>query len=125
MDPASARRRNARPRHPHDAPRQRPASASRARDHGNVHAMLNEGASVAAKLEETVRAIRARATLDPKVGVILGSGLGAFADGLRELVKVPYSELPHLPASKVVGHAGNLCFGYVDDTPVVCMQGRV
>lgn len=87
--------------------------------------MLNEGASVSAKLEETVHAIKARVAATPKVGVILGSGLGAFADGLRDLQKIPYSELPHLPASKVVGHAGNLCFGYVDETPVVCMQGRV
>jgi purine-nucleoside phosphorylase len=87
--------------------------------------MSTEGQSVVEKLEETVTAIRARVSLAPRVGVILGSGLGAFADGLRDLVKVPYAELPHLPASNVVGHAGNLCFGFVDDVPVVCMQGRV
>ena len=73
-----------------------------------------------------VRAVRAKVTgFTPRVGVVLGSGLGAFADGLTDLVKVPYETLPHLPASKVVGHAGNLCFGRVDDVPVVCMQGRV
>jgi purine-nucleoside phosphorylase len=59
------------------------------------------------------------------VGVVLGSGLGAFADTLGGLVKVPYAELPHLPSSKVPGHEGNLCFGTVGDVPVVCMQGRV
>src|SRR5262249_24167487 len=58
-------------------------------------------------------------------GVILGSGLGAFADSIEGLVKIPYAELPHLPASNVVGHAGNLCFGSVEGVPVVCMQGRV
>jgi purine-nucleoside phosphorylase len=63
--------------------------------------------------------------LEPRVGVVLGSGLGPFADGLADLVKIPYAELPHLPSSNVVGHAGNLCFGRVDDVPVVCMQGRV
>lgn len=81
--------------------------------------------SVSARLDETVRAIRAKMKTPPKVGVVLGSGLGAFADSLGDLVKIPYAELPHLPASKVVGHAGNLCFGNVDDVPVVCMQGRV
>lgn len=81
--------------------------------------------SVVARLDETVRAVRAKAKGEPRVGVVLGSGLGAFADGLADLVKIPYAEIPHLPASKVVGHAGNLCFGNVDDVPVVCMQGRI
>jgi purine-nucleoside phosphorylase len=87
--------------------------------------MSHSAPSIAARLDETVRAVRAKVSLVPKVGVVLGSGLGAFADGLGDLVKVPYESLPHLPASKVVGHAGNLCFGHVDDIPVVCMQGRV
>jgi purine-nucleoside phosphorylase len=82
--------------------------------------------SVTVRLDETVRAVRAKVTgFTPRVGVVLGSGLGAFADGLTDLVKIPYETLPHLPASKVVGHAGNFCFGRVDDVPVVCMQGRV
>lgn len=81
--------------------------------------------SISVRLDETVRAVRAKVKASPKVGVVLGSGLGAFADSLSDLVKVPYAELPHLPASKVVGHAGNLCFGNVEDVPVVCMQGRV
>lgn len=84
-----------------------------------------EESSVAARLDATVVAVRAKIDLVPKVGVILGSGLGAFADSLAGLVKIPYGELPHLPSSKVVGHAGNLCFGTVEDVPVVCMQGRV
>ena len=76
-------------------------------------------------LAETVAAIRVRTPLAPRVGVVLGSGLGAFADALEGLVKIPYAELPHLPASRVAGHAGNLCFGAVHGVPVVCMQGRV
>jgi purine-nucleoside phosphorylase len=87
--------------------------------------MSHPESTVAARLDETVRAIRAKVTHTPRIGVVLGSGLGAFADGLGRLVKLPYETLPHLPASKVVGHAGNLCFGDVDDVPVVCMQGRV
>jgi purine-nucleoside phosphorylase len=58
------------------------------------------------------------------VGVVLGSGLGAFADTLEGLVKIPYTELPHMPPSVVPGHAGNLCFGTSSGVPVVCMQGR-
>src|SRR5439155_12392066 len=87
--------------------------------------MSDVNVSVAARLDETVKAVRAKIDFQPKVGVVLGSGLGAFADSLRDVKKVPYAEIPHLPASRVVGHAGNLCFGYVDQVPVVCMQGRV
>jgi purine-nucleoside phosphorylase len=78
-----------------------------------------------ALVDETVRAIRARVKRAPKVGLVLGSGLGAFADSLEGVEKISYSELPHLPRSSVVGHSGNLCFGKVGDADVVCMQGRV
>jgi purine-nucleoside phosphorylase len=81
--------------------------------------------SIGARLEDCVFAIRKRVAIEPRVGVVLGSGLGAFADTLDDLVKIPYGELPHMPASSVAGHAGNLCFGRVSGVPVVCMQGRV
>jgi purine-nucleoside phosphorylase len=58
------------------------------------------------------------------MGLVLGSGLGAFADTLSG-PKIPYAEIPHMPTSSIVGHAGNLCFGDVGGIPVVCMQGRV
>ena len=81
--------------------------------------------TVRQKLDETVAAVRARVAARPTVGVVLGSGLGGFGDSLECLVKLPYAELPHLPASRVPGHSGNLCFGQVRGVPVVCMQGRV
>lgn len=81
--------------------------------------------AIADRVNETVQAIRARSALAPRVGVVLGSGLGAFADSMDELVKIPYADLPHLPASKVVGHAGNMCLGRVRGVPTICMQGRV
>src|SRR5271154_6763899 len=81
--------------------------------------------SIAARLDDCVFAIRKRVAIAPRVGVVLGSGLGAFAETLRDLVKIPYQDLPHMPSSAVLGHAGNLCFGYVESVPVVCMQGRV
>jgi purine-nucleoside phosphorylase len=59
------------------------------------------------------------------VGLVLGSGLGAFADMLGEPLKIPYSELPHVPDTTVPGHPGNLCFGNAGRVPVACLQGRV
>jgi purine-nucleoside phosphorylase len=71
-----------------------------------------------------VFAIRRRVSIAPRVGVVLGSGLGAFGDTLEGLVKIPYTELPHMPQPAVAGHAGFLCFGVASGVPVVCMQGR-
>lgn len=76
-------------------------------------------------LDEAVAVVRQRRSRAPLVGVVLGSGLGAFGDTLEDLVKVPYGEIPHMPVSRVVGHAGNLCLGKVDGVEVACMQGRV
>jgi purine-nucleoside phosphorylase len=90
-----------------------------------LNADATRPARVSEKLDETVAAIRARVNRSPKVGLVLGSGLGAFADSLEELVKIPYAQLPHLPGSAVAGHSGELCFGRVDGVELVCMQGRV
>jgi len=87
--------------------------------------MIDSDTSVRVRVEETVSAVRAKTRHTPRVGLVLGSGLGAFGDTLDELIKIPYHELPHLPQSKVVGHSGNLCFGKVNGVPVVCMQGRI
>jgi purine-nucleoside phosphorylase len=82
--------------------------------------------SIAARLEDCVFAVRKRvAGAAPRVGVVLGSGLGDFADSLADLVKIPYQDLPHMAPPAVAGHAGNLCFGRVAHTPVVCLQGRI
>jgi len=81
--------------------------------------------SVSARLEDCVFAVRKRVDREPSVGLVLGSGLGDFADSLESLVKIPYRELPHMVASEVPGHAGNLCFGEAAGASVVCMQGRV
>jgi purine-nucleoside phosphorylase len=61
----------------------------------------------------------------PRVGLVLGSGLGALADELSQLQKVPYGTIPHHPTSTVAGHAGNLCLGELGGVRVACMQGRV
>lgn len=81
--------------------------------------------SVIERLDEAAATVRARADLIPAVGVVLGSGLGAWADGLSGLVRIPYAEVPHMARSTVVGHAGNLCIGRSEGVPVACLQGRV
>jgi purine-nucleoside phosphorylase len=76
-------------------------------------------------VSEAAAKVRGLGGPSPEIGVVLGSGLGAFGDSLAELVKVPYAELPRMPASSVVGHAGNLCLGRVGAARVACLQGRV
>jgi len=63
--------------------------------------------------------------LRPEIGLILGSGLGSFADELSEAASVPYPGIPHFPRSTAIGHAGQMVFGYVENTPVAAMRGRV
>ncbi|HVW28686.1 MAG TPA: purine-nucleoside phosphorylase [Polyangiaceae bacterium] len=77
------------------------------------------------RIEEAAAAVRGRATSRAEVGVVLGSGLGRFADTLGDVVKFPFAEIPHLRAPSVAGHSGSLCFGTVGDTSVSCLQGRV
>jgi purine-nucleoside phosphorylase len=69
--------------------------------------------------------ILARTTLRPKIGLVLGSGLGAFADSLTDAVRVPYAEIPKFPASTAIGHAGRMVIGKAGDIPLAAMQGRV
>src|SRR3954468_3905726 len=63
--------------------------------------------------------------LQPRVAVVLGSGLGAFADSLEDAATFPYTEIPGWPASTAVGHAGKLVLGTVEGVPVAVMAGRV
>ena len=69
--------------------------------------------------------ILARTTLRPKIGLVLGSGLGAFADSLTEAIRVPYAQIPEFPCSTAIGHAGRMVIGKAGDVAVAAMQGRV
>jgi purine-nucleoside phosphorylase len=66
-----------------------------------------------------------RTSIRPRIALVLGSGLGAFADGLVEAVRMPYGEIPGYPRSSAEGHAGRLVIGKVGAVPVAAMQGRV
>jgi purine-nucleoside phosphorylase len=71
-----------------------------------------------------VRFIKQRVNISPKIALILGSGLGDFADTFDEPVKIPTNEIPHFPVSTVEGHKGFLVFGFHNNIPVMGVQGR-
>jgi purine-nucleoside phosphorylase len=66
-----------------------------------------------------------RTRLRPRIAVVLGSGLGAFADSLADATRIDYRQIPHFPVSTAIGHAGRLVMGAVQGVPIAAMQGRV
>ncbi|HLP57211.1 MAG TPA: purine-nucleoside phosphorylase [Candidatus Deferrimicrobium sp.] len=76
------------------------------------------------QIEEAVTRIKSRDALSPEVGVVLGSGLGEFAETVTEKVIIPYEEIPHFKKVSVAGHAGRLVIGKMNGKPIVVMQGR-
>ena len=76
-------------------------------------------AGIAAKL------ILSKTKLRPRIGLVLGSGLGAFADEIRDATRIEYAKIPNFPRSTAIGHAGRMVIGMVGDVPVAIMQGRV
>ena len=77
------------------------------------------------KLTRIYNSIRDRIPFAPRVALVLGSGLGAFADEIQVEAVIPYGEIPEFPVSTAPGHVGRFVFGYVEDVPVVVMQGRI
>ena len=77
------------------------------------------------KLLKCYDSYKAKIDFTPKVALILGSGLGDYADDIRVVDTLDYHDIEGFPVSTVPGHKGRFIFGYVDDVPVVCMQGRV
>ena len=77
------------------------------------------------KLNNCYESVRKKISFEPKVALVLGSGLGKFAEEIEVVDKISYSDIEGFPTSTVPGHAGQFVFGYVDGVPVVCMQGRV
>jgi purine-nucleoside phosphorylase len=78
------------------------------------------------EVSEAAQFVRAKLRgLKPRLGIVLGSGLGTAADAVHDRVIVPYENIPHFPKSTVEGHSGRLVAGTLGGTPVVVMQGRV
>lgn len=75
--------------------------------------------------DSAAQIIFARTSFRPKIALVLGSGLGAFADSLTDATKIPYAEIPSFPQSTAIGHAGRLVIGNAGEVPVAAMQGRV
>jgi purine-nucleoside phosphorylase len=77
------------------------------------------------RAEAAAKFIQKKTKLRPKIALVLGSGLGAFADEFAKATRIPYAKIPHFPRSTAVGHAGQLVVGTVEGIEVVGMQGRV
>ena len=83
-------------------------------------------AGLLARLDAAAEAVRGKAKSPPLVGLVLGSGLGAFAEKLADRAAIAYEKIPNFPVpSGVVGHAGELVVGRVGETPVVVLSGRI
>lgn len=86
---------------------------------------MNQPFLTLAQIDEVADTIRARSKRQPRIGMILGSGLGGLADSILDPDTIPYGDLPHWPVSTVFGHAGKLVIGSLENQPVLVMQGRV
>ncbi|WP_411342981.1 purine-nucleoside phosphorylase [Paenibacillus sp. WLX1005] len=77
-----------------------------------------------ATIQEAASYIHSKSSINPEIGLILGSGLGILADLIEDGVSIPYGDIPHFPVSTVEGHDGELLLGNVQGRPVVMMKGR-
>jgi purine-nucleoside phosphorylase len=77
------------------------------------------------RAEAAAKFILAKTKLRPRIGLVLGSGLGAFANEIAGAARIDYKNIPHFPRSTAIGHAGRMVIGKVSDVPVAVMQGRV
>ncbi len=84
-----------------------------------------QGRGTFARAERAAKFIRGRTKLRPQIAVVLGSGLGAFADEFSAATRIDYKKIPHFPRATAEGHAGRLVIGTVEGVPAAAMQGRV
>ncbi|UCF63399.1 MAG: purine-nucleoside phosphorylase [bacterium] len=80
--------------------------------------------SVEKKIQQSLAHINSQNKTVPSIGIILGSGLGDFADSLNQAVKIPTAQIPHYPVSTVSGHSGKLVFGKLNNVSLLAVQGR-
>lgn len=78
-----------------------------------------------AQIDEIADVIKKKISIEPRIGMILGSGLNGLADSVQNPVHIPYSDLPNFPVSTVHGHVGRFVIGELEGKPVIVMQGRI
>ena len=78
-----------------------------------------------AQIDEIVNVVKKKISIQPVIGMILGSGLNGLADSVQNPVHIPYSDLPNFPTSTVHGHVGRFVIGELEGKPVIVMQGRI
>ncbi len=76
------------------------------------------------EIEETIQFLKTKTKLKPRIGIILGTGLGALVDDIEVEAAIPYDEIPNFAVSTVEFHAGKLFFGQIEKKPIIAMQGR-
>lgn len=81
--------------------------------------------TIYSKLMNCYQSVKEKSSFRPKVAIVLGSGLGDYANNIKVEQELSYGEMEGFPVSTVQGHDGKFLFGYIDDIPVVCMKGRV
>ncbi|HZR64111.1 MAG TPA: purine-nucleoside phosphorylase [Terriglobales bacterium] len=77
------------------------------------------------RAEAAAQFLLSNISLRPKIALVLGSGLGSFADELTGAIRIPYTTVPHFPQATAIGHAGQMVVGYLAEVPLIVMQGRV
>jgi len=80
--------------------------------------------TITKNLSETTQFIRSKTQTKPKVGIILGSGLGEFAKEIQVEITIPYSQIPNFSPTTIVGHSGNMIFGKIGNIDIIALQGR-
>ncbi len=88
--------------------------------------MIEEEAmkNIVKEITESIESIRSYTNIEPEVAIILGTGLGAMAEDIKNSIVIPYNKINNFPVSTVQGHSGNLVFGELENKKVVAMQGR-
>src|SRR3974390_3105589 len=103
---------------------QKPDSPSRGLLIQNQKSKIRNGPGYA-EAAKAAKYICTRAGIAPRVGIILGSGLGGVVDSLPQAKRILYPSIPHFPRSTVLGHAGELHLGYWEEVPVAILAGRM
>jgi len=76
------------------------------------------------KIKESASFLKGKVTINPKIGIVLGSGLGGLVDQVEIITEIPYKDIPNFPVSTVAGHRGSLIFGKLNNVEVMVMSGR-